>query len=332
MATALTLKTSHPALLANGLMTPPLTPTNPICQKPIAPTTPVASYKQLRAHHTAAVRHVITKIRWEQQNSGYLRGEDAWLGSNLIINKLEKELKDIESAQKGLDRFPNCHAPTAFPKEHGPLSKQQKDAEETAAADKWKETNHKLEDRYPWIKQLFIGPMTKQQARNDIKLRELMAEGDGEMSDIEALLPSENWGVLMNKIGGGPKPKAGPKKSYEQQRMEKEQAKIDAALKEAGIAESTKEAGAAKAFGPITKEEWLATLPKFGPMTKGEYLLPAQREQRHVILTWLREPWREYDHDVAEMMDKMGRMALKRMRGEAKTGKATKAEKVEQVA
>ena len=319
MAT-LAIKPSHPALLTTGYATPPLTPTSPLTARPLAPTTPVHSYAQLRAHHATALKYMIAKLRWSQANSGYLRGEDAWANHNMMIAKLEKELNQVESAQKGLDRFPNCYAVWATPEPHGPLSKEQVENKKAAEAKELKEANEKLDAHFPFIKQLFIGPRTKQQARHDKLLREMMLEND--FDELELLLPSENLRMLeegqARKGSGG-----GQKKSYEQQRQEKEEAKIAAQFdvpKKVVTPEQPR-----PQYGPKTYEEYLASLPIYGPKTLEEYLLPTQREQRHVILTWLRKPWPTFDNEAAELMEKLGRLALKKMDVEIKTAKGSKA-------
>lgn len=269
--------------------------------------------------HASSLKYMIAKLRWEQVNNGYLRGEDAWLNHNKIIGKLEKELTEVEAAQKGLDRFPNCYAVTAIPKPHGPPSKEQFEAEKKAKEAEDKAMDEKLDAQFPFIKQLFIGPRTKQQARNDKLMREMMKEGD--FDDLSVLLPSENMRMLMEgqqakKQGGA----GGQKKSYEQIRQEKEKAKLAAA---ADAPKKVSPAAAAPriAFGPKTYEEYLASLPKFGPVTLQEHLLPTQREQRHVILTWLRKPWPVFDSEAAELMEKLGRLALKKLDLEVKTAK-----------
>ena len=231
---------------------------------------------------------------------------------------------DCQAAQKGLDRFPNCYASTAFPKPHGPLAKAEVEAKEAKDAEELKIINAKLDAQFPWLPQLFIGPRTKQQARNDKLLRELLREGDFE--DLSVLLPSENMRYLME---GGPKKgqghghghaHKGDKKSYEQVRYEREKAKVAEALAAVNGGEPKKVTPPPR-IGPMTKEEWMGTLPVYGPKTLQEYLLPTQREQRHVILSWLRKPWPVFDPDAAELMEKMGRLALKKLEADAKEAK-----------
>ncbi|RSH92045.1 hypothetical protein EHS25_009416 [Saitozyma podzolica] len=321
MAAALTLKPSHPALLTQ-IPTPPATPTSPITTSrsyPVVPQSgPVVDYALLRSHHAYSLRYVIAKLRWEQANNDYIRGEDAWLNHNRMIAKLETELRDCEEARKGLDKFPDfCFAPIAFPKPHGPLSKEQFEAEKKRTANKEKELDAQLEKQFPFIKKLFIGPMTKQQARNDKLLREQLKEGDFE--DLDALLPSENLRMAMrgNKVAGAEKEqKPKDKRPYEAIRLEKEKAKIDAML---GTSPAPpKKVTPAPKIGPVTREEYIASLPVEGPKNKGDALLPVQREQRHAILTFLRRPWPAFDEEAAGLMEKLGRLAVKRLNDEVK--------------
>ena len=243
---SLTIKTSHPALFATGLVTPPMSPNTPILSKPVTPTAPVVSYAQLRRHHVTAVKYQISKLRWEQANGGYLKGEDAWLGHNNVIAKLEKELKDAQEAQKGLDRFSNCFSPAAFPAPHGPPSKEQFDEEKHKKAEEVKAMDEKLDTQFPFIKQMFIGPRTKQQARNDRQLRDLLKDGD--FDDISVLLPSENMRMLMEGGKKATPPPPGPKKTYEQIRLEKEAEKITALRKDSAPTAPKK---AAPRIGPL---------------------------------------------------------------------------------
>ena len=232
----------------------------------------------------------------------------------MVIAKLEKELTQVESAQKGLDRFPNCHATWSIPEPHGPLSKEEVAAKKAAEEKALKEANEKLDAHFPFIKQLFIGPRTKQQAKHDKVMREMMLEND--FDEIELLLPSENLRMLEN---GQQRKSPGQKKTYEQLRMEKEAAKIAAQFEE-----KPKKVAAEPArqqYGPKTYEEYVAGLPTFGPKTLEQYLLPTQREQRHVILSWMRKPWPTFDREAAELMEKLGRLALKRIDVEAETAK-----------
>lgn len=322
----LSIEPSHPALLPpTGLLTPPLTPTTPTKTTHITPTKPNVSYPMLRAHHATALKYMIGKLRWDQVNNNYLRGEDAWINHNNVIDKLEKELADCEQAQKGLDQFPNCYAAVSFPKQHGPLTKEKVEGDAKAEKAKREEMDKKLDEHYPWIKQLFIGPRTKNQARYDRILRDQMIEGDLDQEDLELLLPSENRRLLEGgpekKVAGGGAGKE--KKSYEQVRYEKEKAKIAALhdFPKKVVKESPR-------IGPMTKEEFLASLPIFGPPTKEEALLPVQRQQRQILLRWLQDPWGEYREEVDTLMGKLGGVALgdleKRARAEAKKDKEKK--------
>ena len=286
---------------------------------PVPPSAPVHSYAQLRAHHATALKYVIAKLRWEQTNNGYLKGEDAWLLHNRVISKLEAELETVETAQKGLDRFPNCYAATSTPKPHGPLSREQVEKEQREEEEREKMINEKLDEQFPFIKQLFIGPRTKQQAKNDKLLRQLIR--DGEVDDLSALLPSENYRMLRE--GGLVQKKQPPKKPYQVQRLEREKEKMAKAKAQKAQPKVHKPDQADKAdkvarvpFGPQTYEEHLASLPIFGPPTLAEAMLPAQREQRHVLLSWLRKPWPVYDEEAADLMHKLGKLALKKMEAE----------------
>ena len=273
----------------------------------------------------------MAKLRWEQINNNYLRNEDAWLNHNRMIQKLEAELHDVEAAQKGLDRFPNCFAPVASPKPHGPQSKLEYETKVKHDRAKEAEIDSKLEEQFPFIKQLFIGPMTLAQARKNKMLREALKEGDFE--DLSILLPSENMRLAMEaqaKKLGEKIPGAGmgdKKKSYEQQRMDKERAKILDLLENS----PPRKASSKPKIGPLTREEWLTSRPELGPMTKGEAMLPDQKDHRHAILSWLRKPWLVYDEQAAGMLERLGSLAVHRLEAEAKArGREEKAEKEEE--
>ena len=270
----------------------------------------------------------MAKLRWEQINNNYLRNEDAWLNHNRMIQKLEGELHDVEAAQKGLDRFPNCFAPVASPKPHGPQSKLEFETKIKADQAKEAATDAKLEEQYPFIKQLFIGPMTPAQARKNRMLREAMKEGD--FDDLSLLLPSENMRAAMElqaKKLGDKVPGAGAgdkKKPYEQQRMDKERAKISYLLENSPPKKTTSK----PRIGPLSREEWLSSLPAYGPITKGEAMLPDQKEQRHAILSWLRKPWPVYDEQAAGLMESLAGLAARRLEAEARAkAREEKAEK-----
>ncbi|KAK4684364.1 hypothetical protein P7C73_g5811, partial [Tremellales sp. Uapishka_1] len=282
----------------------------------------------LRAHHAFALKTVIAKLRWEQTNNQYIRGEDAWHYYNRMINKCENELRDVEEAQKGLDRFPNCFAPVAFPKPHGPPSKEQFEESLKAGKEKKKADNEQLDKRFPFIKQLFIGPLTKLQARKDEVLREQLLEGD--FDDVSQLLPSENMRMLMD--GQQRKPTA-QRKPYMQLRFEKEQAKVAAELA-ANLADNAppKKVVPRPKFGPLTRSQYYASLPKFGPETRSDALLPLQRAQRHDIMNWLRCPWSTYDDDVEELFEQLAKLAVKKVakiEREERIGPKTREEAIE---
>jgi hypothetical protein len=268
----------------------------------------------LRAHHATSIRYVISKLRWEQTNNHYLRNEDAWHNHNRTVQKLEAELHDVQAAQKGLDRFPNCFAPTAFPKPHGPPSKAEFERAIREEREKQMTLDANLEERLPWLKQLFVGPMTREQAKKNRVLREDILEGDPDL-DLEFLLPTENM-EMFEEIHGekAAHAKAGrDPKAYEKDRQEAEKARIQAA--------PPRRIPVRPKFGPITKEEHFASLPKFGPPTKGEALLPGQRDQRHAIMTWMMKPWQMYDEQAAGLMDLMGKLAQRKLDVEAKEAK-----------
>lgn len=343
------IKLTHPALFTTGLATPPLTPTSPIAAatptRSSSLTTlqpPVPSYAMIRAAHVHAVRYVITKLRWEQKNNLYLPHQDAEWNHDQLIVELEKELDGVQNARERLDRFPNSHAPVAYPAPHGPRTREQEEELVKLEKEKAALLNAKLEKQFPWIKQLFVGPMTKQQYRHDKLLRQRLQIG--EFDDLSLLLPSINKRALsammhdqeQKKAGGGG---AAPRESYEQRRLEKEKAKIAAQLEQKNIAAGAPlPASGARAqqarIGPLTKDEYLASLPRFGPMTKNESMLPKQREHRHEILDWFRRPWAKFDPDAAVLMEQLAQLAKKRTE-EAKKArddkvKEDKASKVEQ--
>lgn len=333
-------KHSHPARYTY-LASPPLTPTTPTASllpsgtlSTIGPShvnksssmDPAPSYAALRAHHAYALRYVITMLRREQASNLYLPGQDAVWNHDQMIIELEKELHSVEEAQKSLDKFPNCFAPVWFPKPHGPRTQEADEEIEKLQAEKDKIIDEKLNQHFSFLKQLFIGPMTKQQARNDRLLREQLREGDFE--GLSVLLPSANMKMLLAEQ----QKKAGvPRKNYEQQRMEKERAKIAAYLEEAHpqsprkinmspphAASSTPMARSAspKLFGPLTKEQYLALGTEETSLRDKEdqrMLHEAQRRQRQVILGWLHKPWDKYDKEAAALMEMMAQLAKERL-------------------
>lgn len=263
-----------------------------------------------------------------------------------MINKLEDELKTVECAQQGLDKFPNCYYPIADAIKHGPVTLETVVAKEMKESIRDKMIDKELERVYPFFRQLNIGPRTKAQEKAHAELREILMSGGYYPDDLEELLPTEN----LRRYHAGepfdikPSPKASPKPTpkatpapgpapapapkpkrltYDEARVEKENAKIAQQLKDKGI-EATPVKIEHKKIGPLTKEDFLASLPKFGPKTKGEAMLPIQREQRQIILAWLRQPWGEYDEEAAGLIHKMGTLAFARLEEKDKKEKAAK--------
>ncbi|KIR31713.1 hypothetical protein I352_06051 [Cryptococcus deuterogattii MMRL2647] len=313
------------------LATPPLTPTTPttsllpsgglstgISHVKSSSMDPLPSYAALRAHHAYALRYIIAKLRWEQANNLYLPGQDAVWNHDQMIIELEKELHNVEEAKKSLNKFPNCFAPVWFPKPHGPRTPEEDEEIKKLEAEKDKIIDEKLNQHFPFLKQLFIGPKTKQQARNDLLLREQLREGDFE--DLSVLLPSANMKMLLAEQ----QKKAGaPKKNYEQQRMEKEQAKIAVYLEAhpqsprkinmSNPASVPMASVSSKFFGPLTKEQHVASRVKTSLQIKDQTLYEAQRRQRQIILGWLHKPWDKYDKEAAVLMETMAELAKERL-------------------
>jgi len=238
-----------------------------------------------------------------------------------MIQDLELELKDVEEAQK-LDIFSMCHAPTFVPEPHGPLSKQEYEEKQRVEAENWRKDNARLEEKSPWIKQLFIGPMTKQQYKDDRLLREMLLGGNAEF--LSRLLPPENMKLLEEgqalmrlekaKANGAVIPS---KKNYEEVRMEKEKAKIRAYLE----ANPPPPRRVRPAIGPMTEEEYNASLPVFGPPTREKTLLLRQRAQRAAILAWLQRPWGTYNEEAGALMDDVYAVAKKQLIKEERGGR-----------
>ncbi|KAK6903320.1 hypothetical protein I203_108585 [Kwoniella mangroviensis CBS 8507] len=309
---------SHPALLT-GLASPPLTPISPTTTTTITKRNsphvssklqpPEPSYAMLRAHHAYALKYTIAKLRWDQVNNLYLPGQDADWNHNEMINKLEKELHNVQEAQKGLDQFPNCFAPIAFPKAHGPLTKEKFEENKKAEMEREKKINEELEKVFPFLKRLFIGPLTKMQAKRDFLLREQLRDND--LEDISMLIPTENKKWLMAQQEKKQANHPTNRKSYEQQRYEKEKQKVAAHLE--FLAKQKKEQEEKepprKPLGPLTREEWIATLPVYGPKTYDEVMLPSQREQRHNIISWLQRPWGTYNKKASKAMEALVELA-----------------------
>ena len=256
-----------------------------------------------------------------------------------MINKLEDELKTIECAQAGLDKFPNCHYPIAENIKHGPVTLDVVVAKEIKDATRDKMIDKELERVYPFFRQLHHGPRTRMQDKAHAELREILMSGGYYPDDLEELLPTEN----LRRYNAGepfdikpspkpvakapsPAPAPAPKKrlTYDEARCEKENAKIAAQLKAKGLEAPALKVEERKKEGPITEEEYLASLPKYGPKTKGEVMLPIQREQRALILAWLRQPWGEFDEEAAGLIHKMGNMAFAKLEEKGKKERAAK--------
>lgn len=303
---------------------------------------PLPCYSMLRAQHATCIRYVIAKLRWDQKNSGYIPGCDPWEKIDIVIQKLQNELAGVEVAQKSLDAWPNLHhpiAPTAKEgggKPYGPLPRDEhRQAEEKEWA-KEMVLDKQLYHQFPFLKQAFVGPKTKHQAKAHIEMRKIIFEGEFYMDDLEEMMPEENLKAAMNGDSIDPYRKkptppapgraaaiSRPKRmTYDEYRCERENAKIQEQLKEKGIeVPPSPVKKAAKLIGPITKEEYLASLPRHGPKTKGEAMLPIQREQRQVILTWLKQSWPAYDEEAAGLMHKLGTLAFVRLEEKARAAK-----------
>lgn len=294
----------------------------------------------LRAHHATAIRYVIAKLRWDQMNCGYIPGCDPWEKIAIVIQKLEDELAGVEAAQKSLDVYPNLHhpiAPTAKDgagKPYGPLSWEELKEHEEKERIKELALDKQLYQQFPFLKQAFVGPKTKNQAKNHQEMRKIIFEGEFYMDDLEEMMPEENLKAAMNGESIDPyrkkpspaqpgRPTASkPKRlTYDEVRCERENAKIREQLKEKGIEVPSLEKKVPKLIGPITKEEWLASLPRFGPKTKAEAMLPIQREQRQMILTWLKQPWPTFDEEAAGLIHKLGTLAFVRLEEKARAAK-----------
>lgn len=333
--------------------------------------------------HVYTLKYVIAKLRWDQTHNGYIRGLSAWREHDIMIDKLEAELVKAQAAQKGYDRFPNAYYAWAEPKPHGPKTKEQVEKEIAEEVEKERFKNEKLNEHFPFIRQLFIGPMTKVQARYDKAAREDL--WDGYLEDMEHLLEPENVKVFMAWLEGGQKPmkivhgpppgdpKAGGKDgkgqpqlppgkvmrkmTFEEKRMAREKNKIDAELKAKQVALEEKHARAeernkakegdrekhkdregheadadhrrpstSRPIGPITKEQYISTLPTYGPKTKEQAMLAMQREHRQLILAWLRKPWAKYDAEAAGLIRRLGGLAMHRLQNELRGGKEDEGE------
>ena len=273
---------------------------------------PVVDYAMLRQHHATTICYVIAKVRWDQAHNGYTRDEKTGNILIRVIADMEAELKMVEAAQKGLDQFPDfAYAPFADPKPHGPQSAAQLQAAKDKERKRIEDRDKLLERDFPWLKQLFIGPKTRQQARDDRAVREKMEHNN--FDDLEHLLPAENWAMA---IGEGKREK---RKSYWEIRMEREK-KIIKRMQEEKEAHDDDEPRVRSTVkedtlvGPVTRDEHIASLPAYGPLTRQEAMLPIQREQRHYILNLLKRPWPVYDDEMAQIMEQMGSLALEKLK------------------
>ena len=305
---------------------------------------PLPCYSMLRAFHATTIRYVISKLRWDQTHSGYIPGCDPWDKINIVIGKLEEELCGVESAQKLLDKYPNLSHPIAphgqalvKSQTYGPLTSQQFDAEIGKERLKELALDKQLFEQFPFLKQAFVGPRTKSQAKAHGDMRKIIFDGEFYMDDLEEMMPEENLKAAMEGLSIDPyrkKPSPSPppppqpgarrmrKMTYDEIRLEKEQVKINAQFKAAGLEPpQPPKKIIPKPEGPMTKEEWMSTLPVYGPETKGEAMLPVQRQQRQIILTWLKHPWPVYDEEAAGLMHKMGTLAYGRLEEKAKENK-----------
>ncbi|WVQ77672.1 hypothetical protein IAR50_007361 [Cryptococcus sp. DSM 104548] len=291
---------------------------------------PAPSYAALRGMHAYALKYVIARLRWDQSNNMYLPGQDAVWNHDQVIHELEDELKDVEDAQETLDQWPNVFMPVSTPEPHGPRTREQDEEIRKLEEKKEAVVDAKLKQAFPYLDQLFIGPMTKDQAAKDKLLREQMRNGC--FDNVTYLLPSENKRLALEHHQ---KKVAAPRKSYEQKRMEKERAKVAAYLdahpqaprQVAGATTSAPApappANTSKPVGPLTEEQALAAHPKQGPATKDQVLYEVQRRQRQLILGWLHKPWNKYDEEASGVMEKLAFMARDRLEDQKKAvGKA----------
>lgn len=266
-----------------------------------------------------------------------------------MIGKLEDELSGVESAQKILDKYPNLshpiapHGPALLKSQtYGPLTSEQVNVEIEKERLKELALDKQLFEQFPFLKQAFVGPRTKAQAKAHGDMRKIIFDGEFYMDDLEEMMPEENLKAAMEGLSIDPyrkKPAPAPapapaqgtggrrmrKMTYDEIRLEKEQAKIVAQHKAAGLEpphSPKKPVVKPKPEGPMTKEEWMSTLPVFGPRTRGEAMLPVQREQRQIILTWLKQPWPVYDEEAAGLMHQLGTLAFGRLERKAREMKS----------
>lgn len=279
-----------------------------------------------------------------------------------MIGKLEDELLGVESAQKLLDKYPNLSHPIAphaaalvKAQTYGPLTSEQVDEEIEKNRLKELGLDRQLFEQFPFLKQAFVGPKTKGQAKAHQEMREIIFDGEFYMDDLEEMMPEENLKAAMEGLsidpyrkkpgppplpppqpvpGSGPVPgaKRMRKMTYDEIRLEKETAKIAAQFKASGLEPPPQPPKKVipKMEGPMTREEWIATLPVLGAKTKGEAMLPVQREQRQIILTWLKQPWRVYDEEAAVLMHKLGTLAFGKLEEKAREMKGKKDPRIPQ--
>lgn len=71
-----------------------------------------------------------------------------------------------------------------------------------------------------------------------------------------------------------------------------------------------------KFFGPLAKEQHVASRIKTSLQIKDQTLYEAQRRQRQIILGWLHQPWDKYDKydkEAAVLMETMAELAKERL-------------------
>lgn len=68
-----------------------------------------------------------------------------------------------------------------------------------------------------------------------------------------------------------------------------------------------------KFFGPLTKEQHVASRVKTSLQIKDQMLYEEQRRQRQIILGWLHKPWDKYDKEAAVLMETMAELAKERL-------------------
>lgn len=89
-----------------------------------------------------------------------------------------------------------------------------------------------------------------------------------------------------------------------------------------------------KFFGPLAKEQHVASRIKTSPQIKDQTLYEAQRRQRQIILGWLHKPWDKYDKydkEAAVLMETMAELAKERLDVKKKGTDQVEPKKNEQV-